>query len=265
MLALDIDGTLIDHSLRMTPANLAALRGAVEGGTRVVLATGRMFRSALPYALEIGTPEALVCYQGAVVRQPDGTVLKEWAMSPDAAATAVRLSRELDLHVNLYQDDNFYVERMGWGAERYAAVAQVEPRRVDDLMEIAAGGSTKVVFVDHHQRLAELESRVRGALEPGSRVTFSMPEFLEVVDAGVSKAVALRFLCELYGVDAGEVIAAGDGPNDRELFEFCGLAIAPSDAIAEVLAAADDTMPPPGRDGIADLVSRYLGGAAQSL
>ena len=265
MLALDIDGTLIDHSLRITPANLAALKGAVAAGTRVVLATGRMFRSALPYALEIGTTEALICYQGAVVRQPDGTVLREWAMPPGAAATAVRLARELDLHVNLYQDDNFYIERTGWGAERYAAVAQVEPRRVDDLMEIAAGGSTKVVFVDHHQRLAELEARVRGALEPGSRVTFSMPEFLEVVDAGVSKAVALQFVCDRYGINATEVVAAGDGPNDRELFEFCGLAIAPSNAIAEVLAAADSTMPPPGDDGVADLVSRYLGAPAQSL
>ena len=258
LLALDIDGTLVDGTLEITPANLSALQEAIGRGVRVVLATGRMFRSALRYANQIGTAEPLIAYQGAVVRLPDGTLVREWGLSPDAARRAVVVSREFDLHVNLYQDDNFYVERMSWAARRYADVAQIEPIVVDDLFSIAATGSTKVVYVDHPERLREVEGQVRSALEPQSRVTFSMPDFLEVVDAQVSKAAALRTICERDGIGAREVIAAGDGPNDRELFEYCGLAVAPEDAIAEVLAAADVTMPPPGQDGIADLVSRYL-------
>ncbi|GAC1332622.1 MAG: Cof-type HAD-IIB family hydrolase [Candidatus Dormibacteria bacterium] len=263
LLALDIDGTLVDRSLKVTPANLAALQEAMHAGVRVVLATGRMFRSAVPYARQIGTDEPVIAYQGAVVRRPDGTLLREWPLSPAAAQEAVRVARRLDLHLNLYADDRFFVERMGWAAELYASVAQVEPVLVGDLMEVAATGSTKAVFVDRHPRLAELEGAVRGALEPASRVTFSMPEFLEVVDRGLSKALALEFVCAGYGIRRDEVIAAGDGPNDREMFEYCGLAVAPRDAIPEVLAAADVTMAPPGEDGIAELVHRFLsrGGA----
>ncbi len=260
LLALDIDGTLIDGTLEITPANLAALKDAMARRIRVVLATGRMFRSALRYAEEIGTPEPVIAYQGAVVRLPDGTLLREWALSPDAARLAVRLSRELGLHVNLYQDDNFYVEKLSWAARRYADVAQVEPVLVDDLMTVAAGGSTKVVFVDQPERLHAVEAQVRAAFEPASRVTFSMPDFLEVVDGQVSKAAALHFICERDGIAPHEVIAAGDGPNDGELFEYCGLAVAPSDAIPEVLEAADVTMPPPGRNGIEYLVRKYLAG-----
>jgi hydroxymethylpyrimidine pyrophosphatase-like HAD family hydrolase len=193
-----------------------------------------------------------------VIRQPDGTLVREWALSPAAARTAVTVSRELDLHVNLYQDDNFYVEKLGWGAERYASVAQVEPRVVDDLMTIAAGGSTKVVFVDRHERLRELEDRVRAAFQPASRTTFSMPEFLEVVDAEVSKAAALRHVCEMYGIEAHEVVAAGDAQNDRELFAYSGLAVAPRSALDEVREAADVLVAPPGEDGIAELVDRFL-------
>ena len=265
LLAVDIDGTLIDRSLEITPANLAALKEAMSAGIRVVLATGRMFRSALPYAQQIGTLEPVIAYQGAVVRQPDGTLVREWPLSPAAARSAVGLARDLDLHVNLYVDDEFYVERMDWAAELYASVAQVPPVVVTDLMEVAAQGSTKVVYVDHHQRLLELQGRLRGVLEPTSRVTFSMPEFLEVVDAGVSKAEALHFVCARHGIARHQVVAAGDGPNDRELFEYSGLAVAPSDAIPEVLAAADVTMPPPGEDGIADLVHRFLTGASANL
>jgi Cof subfamily protein (haloacid dehalogenase superfamily) len=258
LLALDVDGTLVDSSLDITPANLAALKRALTGGIKVVLATGRMFRSAMRYVEEIGTPYPVICYQGAVIRQPDGTLVREWALSPAAARTAVTVSRELDLHVNLYQDDNFYVEKLGWGAERYASVAQVEPRVVDDLMTIAAGGSTKVVFVDRHERLRELEDRVRAAFQPASRTTFSMPEFLEVVDAEVSKAAALRHVCEMYGIEAHEVVAAGDAQNDRELFAYSGLAVAPRSALDEVREAADVLVAPPGEDGIAELVDRFL-------
>jgi len=264
-LALDIDGTLVDGTLEITPANVAALKGVVERGVHVVLATGRMFRSALRYAEEIGTEEPLIAYQGAVVRMPDGTLLKEWAVRPEAARLAVSLSRELGIHVNLYQDDNFYVEKMSWAGRRYADIAQIEPVLVDDLMTLAAKGSTKVVFVDTHDRLVEVENRIRAVFEPASRVTYSMPEFLEVVDGGVSKAAALQFICDGYGIAAHEVIAAGDGPNDRELFEFSGLAVAPSDAIPEVLQAADVTMPPPGRDGIAYLVEHHLSEERRNL
>jgi hydroxymethylpyrimidine pyrophosphatase-like HAD family hydrolase len=189
---------------------------------------------------------------------PDGTLLKEWAVGPAAATEAVLVARELDLHVNLYRDDNFYVEKMTWAARRYADVAQIEPVMVDDLMTIAAAGSTKVVYVDTPARLKGLEAQVRARLEPASRVTFSMPDFLEVVDARVSKAAALKFICDRDGILPTEVIAAGDGPNDRELFEYCGLAVAPTSAIQEVRDAADVTMPPPSEDGIAHLVQHHL-------
>ena len=58
--------------------------------------------------------------------------------------------------------------------------------------------------------------------------------------------------------DGEEVIAAGDAPNDLELFAFAGLSVAPRDAHPDVLARADATIPPPAEDGIAELVARYL-------
>ena len=200
----------------------------------------------------------MICYQGAVVAAPGGTFLREWPLTAELAAVAVDFGRDHDLHVNLYQGDDFFIERTGWGADRYAAVAQVEPRLVKDLREVAAGGSTKVVFVAEPDRLREVEKDVAVALAPGARVTFSLPEFLEAVAADVSKARALAFICERDGVRPEEVIAAGDAPNDLELFAYAGMAVAPRDAHPEVLARAAATIAPPGEDGIAELVERYL-------
>jgi len=257
-LVLDIDGTLVDRSLEITPANLAALKSALAAGYRLILATGRMYRSALRYAEQIGTDEPLICYQGAVVRSRSGELLREWPVSPRDSIAALSMAREQGLHINLYRDDVFYVEATEWGAQRYAEVAQMEPRLVPDLMELAKQGSTKVVLVDRPERLRELEPLVRETVAPTARVTFSLPEFLEVVDAGVSKGTALAYVCQLEGLSLSEVIAAGDAPNDIEMFAVAGLALAPSNAFPEALEAADALIPPPEQDGIAALVERYL-------
>jgi Cof subfamily protein (haloacid dehalogenase superfamily) len=258
-LAIDIDGTLIDRSLEITPRNLAALQGAIGRGIRVILATGRMYRSALRYAQEIGTEEPLICYQGGVVRAFGGEILRQWPVPPEDAVAALKLSRELKLHINLYRDDVFYVEEMGWGGRRYAEVSQMEPQIVPDLMELARQGSTKVVFVDQPERLRELEPVLRARLEPRARLTFSVPEFLEMVDPGVSKGAALAYVCERIGLDRAHLLAAGDAPNDVEMFRYAGFAVAPANAFPEALAEADAIIPPPGDDGIAEMVGRYLG------
>lgn len=258
LLALDVDGTLVGSGLEITPRNLAALQAAVAAGVHVVLATGRMFRSALPYARQIGAKDPLICYQGAVVRGVDGELVREWPVDPDSAAAAVAFSRTHDVHVNLYHDDNFYIEKDSWGARRYAEVAQIDPILVPDLMQLARGGSTKTVYVDRPERLRTLEPELRRAIEPRCRATFSLPEFLEVVAADVSKARALEVVCERLGVDRSQVLVAGDAPNDAEMFAYAALAVAPRSAHPSVLAAAHATVAPPDEDGIAELVERFL-------
>ena len=257
-LAVDVDGTLVDHTLEIRPRNLEALQSVIAGGCRVIIATGRMYRSALKYAEAIGTEESMICYQGAVVRARAGEILREWPVPPAEAVAALEMARAQDLHINLYRDDVFYVERMGWGAKRYAEVAQMEPQLVPDLMELAQQGSTKIVFVAKPERLRELEPLVRRTVEPRARVTFSLPDFLEVVDATASKGAALAFVCEAAGIQPLEVIAVGDAPNDVEMLRYAGLALAPRASFPEALAEADAIIAPPGEDGIAELVERYL-------
>jgi len=160
-LAVDVDGTLVDHTFEIRPRNLEALQRVIAGGCRVIIATGRMYRSALKYAEAIGTEELMICYQGAVVRSRAGEILREWPVPPAEAVAALEMARAQDLHINLYRDDAFYVERMGWGAKRYAEVAQMEPQLVPDLMELAQQGSTKIVFVDKPE--APAGARAAGA------------------------------------------------------------------------------------------------------
>ena len=74
----------------------------------------------------------------------------------------------------------------------------------------------------------------------------------------MSKGSALAFVCERSGLEPAQVIAAGDAPNDVEMFRYAGFAVAPRNAFPAALAEADATIPPPEEDGIAELVERYL-------
>src|SRR5258708_1851855 len=120
-LVLDIDGPLVARSLEITPANLAALRTAMGRGYRLILATGRMYYSALKYAEQIGTDEPLICYQGAVVRSRTGELLRERPVSPHDSTPALAMGREQRVHINLYRARALYVESMRAGAHRYPA------------------------------------------------------------------------------------------------------------------------------------------------
>src|SRR3954470_1292866 len=70
LLAIDLDGTLIGEDLVISPANRAAIAAAQAQGVRVTLATGRMFRSTVPFARELDITTPLICYQGALIRDP---------------------------------------------------------------------------------------------------------------------------------------------------------------------------------------------------
>ncbi|MHB8718865.1 MAG: HAD family hydrolase [Candidatus Dormibacteria bacterium] len=259
--ALDVDGTLIDTSLFLHPRTREAVRAAAQR-VPVVICTGRMYRSALPWAAELGVREPLICYQGALVReQPapagSGSVLFEQGLAPDLCAGAVRIAHENGWHVQAYIDDELLCDEDRPEAHLYAAIAAVDIRFVPSLEAAVAGGSTKIVVVSTDAAVTGAALTVFGAAF-GSRVrvTRSLDSFIEVVDPRVSKASALDGVLRRHGLGLGDAVAVGDAGNDIEMIEQAGLGVAIRGARPEVLAAADATCAPPAEAGVADVLAR---------
>ena len=93
LLALDLDGTILDMRLRMDPADVAALQRIKDGGVTVIVTTGRPFPGALPWAQKLGLEGPIICYQGAQIRTPDGEVLLDHGVPHDLAMEVVRFAR----------------------------------------------------------------------------------------------------------------------------------------------------------------------------
>jgi hydroxymethylpyrimidine pyrophosphatase-like HAD family hydrolase len=267
LVALDLDGTCIDAQLRLHPRIRDAVRATVAAGTPVVIASGRMYRSALPWAQQLRVRSPLICYQGAVVRElpgagdpevdgiPLGRLLSEDGVEATAAAAAVRRARAGGWHRQAYVGERLLCEEDRAEAHLYAGIARVPIVFVEDLEREVAQGSTKLVCVVTDPADADrCESEMRAALGAAARVTRSLPPFVEVVSPHAGKGSALRRLCRRYRVDPADALAVGDAPNDSDMLELCGFAVAVRTAPAAVTRHADALCGTPEEGGVADVL-----------
>ncbi|MGH7777212.1 MAG: Cof-type HAD-IIB family hydrolase [Candidatus Dormibacterales bacterium] len=259
-LAVDLDGTLIDMSLRLDPRDVEAVGRALGAGLRVIACTGRPFPGALPWAERLGLSDPLVCYQGAQVRELGGATLLDLGVTREAAAGVVRFARQRGVHVQAYRDDLLLVERDRPEARAYARHAGMEIHVVPDLLEAMGKTSPKLVMVAEPEEVERLLPEVRARWRGELYATTSLPSFLELTDVRADKGRALAFLAGRLGFTARETVAVGDGRNDVPMLEWAGLGVAVEGAPPEVLAAASRTVAPPGQGGIALLVAELLEG-----
>jgi len=255
LVASDLDGTLLPPSLEVSPRTTAGIGRLRLAGVPFVVCTGRMFRSARRVAAQFGLSDGpIVCYQGGLVADlASGERLRHVTIDPAVAAEVVTHAREIAIHVNAYVDDELYVERDDDWARRYAEYAEVGMTVVADLLPVVAASPTKFVLCAEPARvetlLPELQELWRGRLY----VTRSLPHYIEICDAAVSKSAALDFLCRRLGARRERTVACGDAPNDLDMLVWAGVGVAMAEAAAPVREAADLVVE---RDALGDLFGR---------
>ena len=242
----------------LRPRTLAALRRAREAGVRVIVVTGRMYRSIAPYLKEAGLEDPVVCYQGAVVAEADGTFLRHVPIPLDVAREAIDAVTAEDVHLNAYVDDDLYVAEVTPEARAYADFQHIPLHPVGDLRTWLSQPPTKLVAVDERTRIDELEQRLKPRFAGRLYVSKSLPEFLEFASPDVNKASGLAFLADRLGFSREGTVALGDGENDVELVQWAGFGVAVANAHERVLAAADLVCPSDEEEGVAQVIEAYL-------
>lgn len=244
--------------LHLDPRDVAALDRIKSAGVNVVACTGRPFPGALPWVKRLGLEGPIVCYQGAQVRTLDGVMVLDHGVSHDLAMEVIRYARERDLHVQAYRDDLLIVERDRPEARRYAEHAGMTVNVVGDIDKAMGPTTPKLVIVSTPERLEELLPEVRQRWAGKLNAATSTPDYLEFTSVESDKASALRFVAERFSIPQDEVVAVGDGRNDASMIAWAGLGVAVDGSHAEVIAAADRTIPGPGHGGIKQLADLLL-------
>lgn len=267
LLAIDLDGTLVNHQLQMDPRDVAAVKAASAAGVTVVLATGRMFKSSLRYTEPLGLTGPIINYQGAVVREiASGEVWYRCELSVDLQKRVLALAEPKDWHVNVYVDELVYTARARPEADLYARVALVPYEVVGPLSKWVHREATKMVLVvldpsDVPARMAELQEWMHGT----ARVTRSLDWFVEVVDLQVSKASALEMVANRLGVPRTEVCAIGDNLNDEDMVTWAGFGVAMGNAPDALKSVAKYVTGPIQDAGVSQVIDRFVIGKQEPL
>ena len=260
LLAIDLDGTLVNDRLEMDPRDVAAVKAAAAAGVTVVLATGRMFKSSLRYAETLGLSGPIINYQGAVVREiASGDVWYRCELTVPMQQRVLALAEPRDWHVNAYVHERVYTARARPEADLYAKIAMVPYEVVGPLSKWVDGDSTKMVLVDPDPadvpaRLAELSAWMGDV----ARVTRSLDWFVEVVNPQVSKSRALAIVADRLGFAQAEVGAIGDNLNDQDMVAWAGFGVAMGNAPEALKAVAKYVTGRIAEAGVAQVIERFV-------
>lgn len=257
LVATDLDRTLLDADGRVSPRTRAALAGAEAAGIDVVFVTARPPRWIRPLVPEVGGHGLVVCANGA--------------LALDIATDEIVLSRPLSAEVVLELADRlrgvlpevrFGVESMvGLGVESSYVPAQPfpEPPRVGELAELLDPAPVKMLARDavhtSDQLLAIAEPVCAGLAQPSHSGADGL---LEISAGGVSKASALAWVAEQRGIDAVDVWAFGDSPNDLPMLGWAGRSYAVANAHPDVLEQATHRCASHIEDGVAQVLEALV-------
>jgi len=260
LLALDLDGTVVEPRKPLRPAVVAAVARAQAVGVHVTIVTGRMYVGAQPFAHALDLSGPIVCYQGAVIADAQtGRFEREVALPNAVARKIYEVAAPRGYHVQFYRDDRFYVEHDNAYAELYARTSGTPAMVVPSLLEAFAGhDSTKVNIVTDPAKALEACALMQQTVGDAAYVTRSNPEFVEMLSPLCNKGAAVRIVADRYGIPMDRVMAVGDSYNDLPFLTAAGFAVAMGSAPLELKALADAIVGDVEADGVAEAIERFV-------
>lgn len=257
LLALDLDGTLLNSRGEISDANRDAIRRAEEAGVLVTIATGRRFRDALPVGLELGLNAPLVTHNGALLkvaqslqtvsvnllpRETSLEVLRVGKGFGGDALVSVDPSERGTLLYDTVSDDNLPLQRyLEWSRRLHGADAQNAVIHVNDLknevghhevIHISFSGLCAPMYEMERLLQAELGDTATVLATIYPRLDFTL---IDILPPDASKGAGLERLAAIEGIDHHEVMAIGDNFNDIEMLEFAGTSVVMGNADPNLL------------------------------
>ena len=269
-IAIDLDGTLLAPGRVLSERAIKAIEKCRRKGIQVIISTGRSIESAECFRAALAAEGPMVYLNGALVADvPQAKVLSIVPLAATAAELCVDLAREKGVYCQLYiSGDNssgsttLMAEMDCPEREQYFEHTRLMSELVDlkkTLRRTGPDSCIKCMFLADPEKLSELRQRLEERLGKSVYIALTLWNFMEVMDAKVSKGTGLKFLMELKSWKAEEVIAIGDEENDLPMFEVAGFSVAPASAKDSVKARADLVVGSNADDGVAVFLEELFG------
>ena len=269
LVAIDIDGTLLDSHGRIPPRNLRAIEEAVARGTDIVLVTGRSFPFALPVARQLPREVALIVSNGALERTQDGTILASRLLSASQAADLLAATTAFRHCAALIFDRDsagqIVADTMDWEVPNrkpywvrnrhlIARNTPLEEALTEDPVELMFNGTVAEMRVLADQ-LAGLPGQFAVAVTEYEDRDFTL---LDVTAPAATKREALARRAAALGIGRDQVMAIGDNMNDVGMLEFAGSPVLMGNAAPALRARPWPLTASHDEAGVAEAIERFL-------
>lgn len=267
MVAIDIDGTLINDQREVTPQTVAAIKKASDQGVKIVLCTGRPMTGVNAYLKQLGladrNDEYVVSFNGALAQTTNGKVMVDYSIDFNDYADWVNYCLKEGVHSQIETRDYIYTTNQDlsyytiYESELVSMLVRYrsldEMARIQDQYTIAKG-----MMVDDKEKIDQAIKDMPKDLADRFSIVRSEDFYLEFMHKNVSKGKALEKLCDELNIKADEIMALGNAQNDNSMLEFAGLGVAMGNSIPETLAIADTTTADNNHDGVGVAINKYV-------
>ena len=254
LVALDIDGTLLDRDQQILPETIQSLDLVRACGHHTILATGRSLKGVLSVAQRLGLTDGwVVASNGALTVRLDPAAPAGYSIE-DAhtfdPAPAIRQT------LDLAPETQVAVEEVGWGwrvGSLFESGLLNGEQKLTALADLCAQPATRLALHG-----AEVRQWVDALTAIGVTVTPAGPDWLDVTSHGTSKATALEAVRERLGVPAAQTVAVGDGINDIPMLKWAGRGLAMGHAPAIVRDSADEVTGTISENGVVSVLQSLI-------
>lgn len=257
LLALDLDGTLLNSRGKISPENLEAIRKAEEIGVLVTIATGRRFRDARPVGLELDLNPPMICHNGALLKFVETLETVAVSLLPNETMYEIlRVGNEFGadammscdphgkgiLYYDRVSEENLPLQKyIAWSKTLHGADAENSVKHVANLENILHENETvHVSFSGTCQPMRELQTVLETELNTSANIMATVyPHLdftlLDILPSDASKGIAVEKLAIMNKLSAENVMVIGDNFNDFEMLEFAGTPVVMGNASPELL------------------------------
>jgi Cof subfamily protein (haloacid dehalogenase superfamily) len=254
LVAIDLDGTLLNNSGQLSERHIKAVKKARAAGVHVVIATGRYYMQTERIIKELEFDGILITNDGAVIiENKTKEIIHEHSFTIEEVSPLIHYCRQNQIHFSVTTAFNYYVEIMSKYHVDKCKQYEISYKTHHDVMQLK---ETVMKFtVDDEQRINGWQNI---NLPSNIKIRANAEFFREYVHQNTSKTNGLIKVLDFYGINPSEIIAIGDFYNDLDMIEYAGLGIAMGNAPDDVKERANDVTLSNDDDGVYHALEKHL-------
>jgi len=256
--AIDLDGTLLNTNHEISNYNKKVIRKLEEEGIRIMIATGRTYESLYKYKEELNLDSPVICYNGAkVMNGKNDEEILEMPLENKHVKEMIKIAREFNVHLNLFAEKKWYIEAKREEVELYKEISGLKYHLIN-FNDLNDKNIIKAMYVGEHEKLLEIENKLKEKLGAEIYKAFSRTFFLEILASDVSKGNTVIKMMKMEGIKADEIMAFGDGFNDLEMLEKVGIGVVMENAPLELKEKIAKKAKTNDEDGVGVYLNEYF-------